>query len=388
MDGPPDALPVGRPAPVGEAEGQAPKCRDEPERYAARLMTELRTPVSADVHPDPRDRAFVVFLMFNDSYLPGALTAAYGLLQQHSRSRRVCVVTPEITPEARGILSELYDQVVEVSPIAAPDDSTAADPNQIRTGSARVKSAALTRFASLRLGPDGDLGCSYQKVVVIDADLLPLRDFDELWSLPAPAGIINEHRGHMAEIDEHGRLVVRPESLATGRWVWHDIYDPVCPHGSPIPAELTDRVAVDHSNYGVNASLVVVEPSMETYDDFMRWVSAPDIRELVHHRWPWIDQQAATLYWSGRWTNVDVSFSTLYGYPSLDLARGLHFAGVKPWSWRKKGFARRLDRFPDYRRWAEVYLDMMRSFPRLNDHTGLRRIARELEAALEAVADS
>jgi hypothetical protein len=343
----------------------------------------LDAPLHPDPPPLPHSRAFVVFLMFNDSYLPGALTAAYGLKQQHSPSRRVCVVTPEISQEARGILGELYDQVLEVDPIPAPDDPADRHSSpQTRTGSARLKSAALTRFASLRLGSDGDLGGSYSKIVVIDADLLPVRDFDDLWRIPAPAGIINEHRSHMAEIDPNGKLVVRPHSLASGKWVWHDIYDPVCPHGAPIPRELTDRVSDDHENYGVNASLVVIEPSLEVYEDFMNWASNPDIGELVRNRWPWVDQQAATLYWSGQWTNVDVSYSTLYGYPSLEVARGLHFAGVKPWSWRKKGFERRLNRFPDYRLWAEVYLEMMGEIPSLRRHRGLSRIEMELTRVL------
>ena len=96
-----------------------------------------------------------------------------------------------------------------------------------------------------------------------------------------------------------------------------------------------------------------------------------------------IDQQAATLYWSGRWTSVDPSFSTLYGYPSLELARGLHFAGIKPWSWRKKGFERRLRRFPDYRLWGTLYARMLDEVPELRRHAGLRRIEREIRTVLE-----
>lgn len=346
------------------------------------FMIKLERPVSPVPAPHPDRRAFVVFLMFNDSYLPGALTAAYGLVRQGSPSKRTCVVTPEISSEARSMLLELFDDVVEVDPIAVPSSPESVTATHVRTGSARIQGAALTRFASLRLGPDGDLGTSFERVVVIDADLLPLRDFDDLWSVPAPAGIINEHRSHMAEIDPNGKLIIRPESIASGRGIWHEVYGSICPHGAAIPSELTDRVAVDFNNYGVNASLVVIKPSIEVYRNIMTWVSQPDISDMVRNHWPWVDQQAATLYWSGEWTNVDVSFSTLYGYPSLEAARGLHFAGVKPWSWRKKGFARRLHRFPDYRLWANIYLEMLESIPRLRQHASLRRIGSELDAAL------
>jgi Glycosyl transferase family 8 len=332
---------------------------------------------AAPATPRPEHRAFVTFLMFNDSYLPGCLMAAYGLREQQSPSRCACVVTRDISAQARHALDALYDDVIEVEYIPIPTGSTRS--GETRTGSARVQEGALTRFASLRLGRDGDLGGSFEKVVLIDADVLPLRDFDTLWVLPAPAGIINERREHMVEIDRDGSLVVRPE---TSTWIWHDVYGAICPHGAPIPREITDRVAVDPGNFGVNGSLILAEPSMAGYEDFMRWVSTPEVSGYIR-RWPWIDQQAATLYWSGRWTSVDPSFSTLYGYPSLELARGLHFAGIKPWSWRKKGFERRLLKFPDYRLWGTLYAEMLDAVSELREHAGLRRIEREIRTVLE-----
>ena len=320
--------------------------------------------------------------MFNDSYLPGCLMAAYGLREQHSPSRRVCVVTRDISSHARDALDALYDAVVEVEYIPIPTETGSMRSSVTRTGSARVEEAALTRFASLRLGRDGDLGCSFEKVVLIDADVLPVRDFELLWTLPAPAGIINERREHMVEIGEDGCLVVRPESRTTSTWIWHDVYGSICPHGAPIPREITDRVGVDHENFGVNGSLLVLKPSIASYEHFMQWVSTPEINDCVR-QWRWIDQQAATLYCSGRWTSVDPSFSTLYGYPSLELARGLHFAGIKPWSWRKKGFERRLRKFPDYRLWGSLYTRMLDVVPELRQHRGLRQIEREIRTVLE-----
>jgi len=321
----------------------------------------------------------VTFLMFNDSYLPGCLMAAYGLREQQSPSRSACVVTPDISSQARNALEALYDDVLEVDYIPVPTQADSIRSSGTRTGSARVEQGALTRFASLRLGRDGDLGGSFEKVVLIDADVLPIRDFDTLWALPAPAGIINERREHMVELDQDGSLVVRPE---TSTWIWHDVYGAICPHGAPIPREITDRVAVDPRNFGVNGSLILLEPSLAGYEDFMQWVTTPEIGGYLRD-WPWIDQQAATLYWSGRWTSVDPSFSTLYGYPSLELARGLHFAGIKPWSWRKKGFERRLLKFPDYRLWGTLYAEMLDAVSELREHAGLRRVEREIRTVLE-----
>lgn len=337
--------------------------------------------VSGPVPPAHR-RAFVTFLMFNDSYLPGCLMAAYGLRRQGSRSHRVCLVTEQVSDRAREALALLYDHVLPVEEMGVPRDGDAPSVGSPRTGSARVTGAELTRFAALRLGPDGDFGTAYEKVINIDADLLPVRDFEQLWHIPAPAGIVNERREHMADIDPDGRLIPRPEALETKQWVWHEVYGDLCPPGAPIPRDITDRVAVDVENYGVNASLLVIEPSMQTYQDFLRWIAEGEVHRLARDRWPWTDQQAATLYWSGAWTSLDPSYSMFYGYPSIELARGLHYAGVKPWSWRKRGFTRRLTRFPDYTLWAHQFLEMLQELPRLRTYGGLRRLERELRDGL------
>ncbi|MDF8264138.1 glycosyltransferase [Luteipulveratus flavus] len=343
----------------------------------------MPTSISSRAERDrPGRRAFVTFLMFNDSYLPGCLMTAYGLRRQGSRSDRVCLVTEEVSDSARDALSVLYDTVLQVDKIPVPAEPGRSSPGAGRTGSARVRAAALTRFAALRLGPDGDLGCAYDTIVSLDADLLPVRDFERLWDVPAPAGIVNEHRHHMAEIDADGRLIPRRDAARTGEWVWHDVYRDVCPPGSPVPREITDRVALDPANYGINASLLVLEPSQSTFEDFMRWVGRGPVRELVCDRWAWTDQQAATLYWSGRWTSLDPRYSLFYGYPSVELGRGLHFAGVKPWSWRKKGFARRIQRFPDYALWSRQFLRLMTELPELRRLGGLRRLEQATREVL------
>jgi len=333
----------------------------------------------------PQRRAFVTFLMFNDSYLPGCLMAAYGLQRQGSRSDRVCLVTEEVSGRACEALRLVYDKVLRVDKIPIPvGEGTSSSAGAVRTGSARVQDAALTRFAALRLGSDGDFGCAYDKIVSLDADLLPMRGFEQLWDMPAPSGIVNEHRHHMADIDVDGHLVPRPDALRTGEWAWHDIYRDICPPGSLIPQSITDRVASDPTNYGVNASLLVLEPSQDTFDDFMRWIRTGSVHDLVRYHWAWTDQQAATLYWSGRWTSLDPSYSLFYGYPSIDVGRGLHFAGVKPWAWRKKGFARRVKRFPDYALWSRQFLQMMTQLPELRRVGGLRRLEDATRRALRS----
>lgn len=120
------------------------------------LMLASTPPRAVGARPDRR--AFVTFLMFNDSYLPGCLMTAYGLQLQGSRTDRVCLVTEGVSDRAREALHVVYDKVLAVDTIPAPSCRGASRSGMVRTGSARVEGAALTRFAALRLGRDGDLG--------------------------------------------------------------------------------------------------------------------------------------------------------------------------------------------------------------------------------------
>ena len=93
--------------------------------------------------------AYVTFVMMNDSYVPGALLLAYGLRRQWTEADIVCLVTPEVTADARDALAVLYDHVVEVETVCVPHK---------RSHQRRDRPFWFTRQNALRLGADGDLG--------------------------------------------------------------------------------------------------------------------------------------------------------------------------------------------------------------------------------------
>jgi alpha-N-acetylglucosamine transferase len=315
--------------------------------------------------------AFVTFLMRNDSYLPGALVLGYVLSRQDTGADRVCMVTPEITREAREALSLVFEQVVDVDSIYVP---------HVRRQERQDRPYMFTRLNALRLGADGDLGFAYDKIVLLDADVLPLRCYEGLFDVRAPAGILNERKSHFVEVDGTGSYVV-PESVWTqNKWKWHEIYDPVCPHGARIPREITDRVREDPTNLGINGSLFVLEPSMDEFRAIEADIRRPEVEALVGDRFDWPEMQYLTLRWSGQWTNVDVRYSALNGYPDLSVLYGTHFGGFKPWRVTKKS----IDcyaRYPDYQRWFGEYIELVtRAYPQLLELRRLRRLLEGIKA--------
>lgn len=312
-----------------------------------------------------RTHAFVTYIVRNDSYLPGALVLAHALRCQETTADLVCLVTGDVSRRARASLDLLFDRVVPVDPIVCPENA-----DQRRQHVSQV----LTRVNALCLGADGDLGCAYEKIVLLDADVLPLRCYDHLFLVDAPAGIVNE-RADLFKRTDRSRRYVAAGSLAHGRWAWHHHYRDV-PHGARVPREITDRVLADPSNYGINAALLVLEPSFTEYERVRSSLARGDgpAARLARFRWP--DMQFLTAFWSGRWHNVDVCFAGLSGYPDLSLLFGTHFAGPKPWSLRNRSVVERFSRFPDFRRWYAEYAELVACEPALRRVPALARLER------------
>lgn len=311
-----------------------------------------------------RKFAFATFLMLNEAFLPGALLLAYALRKQETGADLVCLVTDDITQDGVLALEAVFDYVIPVPKIFVAHK---------RRQERQDRPYLFTRFNVLRLGADGDLGFRYEKVVLLDADTLPLKNYADLFALDAPAGIPNENK----------TLVFDPSAKDRGaitKWAWHEMYDPVCPHGAPIPKEITDRVLTDFDNMGVNTSLLVVEPSFSEFEQIMDDIQRPEILSLISDKFSWPEMQYITLWWSGRWHSVDVKYCGFYGFPNLTVLNGTHYAGVKPWQFNKNAETiKRYRRYEDYQRWFGEYRAMLKEYPILKKNNRLVRLLQEID---------
>ncbi len=314
--------------------------------------------------------AFMTFVMRNDSFVPGALVFAYALRQQRTQADLVCMVTKDVTPAARSALEILFDRVVEVDEIFIPHK---------RRHERQDRPFLFTRFQALRAGADGGLGLRYEKIVLADADVLPLRCYDHLFTLEAPAGIINEDKSVCMDYDTEGKYIIPPSVAEDGTWKWHRRYESLCPHGTKIPREITDRLLTDPANMGVNSSLWVLTPSLAAYENLLAEANRPEVNARIGGAFDWPEMQFATLHWSGQWTSIDLRFSSFSGYPQLDVLCGTHFAGYKPWKFKDRGTIARFSRFPDYDLWHRQYLEMLEAHPTLRELPKLRRLESDIQ---------
>lgn len=314
--------------------------------------------------------AYVTFVMRNDSFIPGALVFAYALQKQGTKYDTVCIISDGVTEFGKKTLEEVFTHVVPVEQIYVKHN--ARHERQDRP-------FLFTRFNAFLLGRDGGLGFDYEKIILADADLLPIENYDQLFELDAPAGIINEYKDHCVEFVD-GKYII-PESVKTrGTWVWHDVYSDML-HGEKLPAYITDRVLEDYENKGVLAALWLLKPSVATFNEIMEDTLNKEITDHVaNFKWP--EMQYLTFKFSGQWTNIDLKYASFNGYPNLDVLYGTHYAGLKPWQIKNKSI-RVFGRFDDFRLWYETYLKMMNEYPKLADFRKLYRLKIFIEEMVE-----
>ncbi len=314
--------------------------------------------------------AYVTFIIRNDSFLPGALVLAYGLRAQNTPHDLIAIVSDNLSDNSVNALKVLYDHVIVLEEIYVAHTN-----RQER----QDRPFLFSRFHALRLGKDGDLGFDYDKILICDADVLPMRNYDHLFDIEAPAGIINEKKEYCMEYSD-GKYIIPKNAKTSGQWNWHAIYKDY-PFGARIPKEITDRVNTDNYNMGVNASLYLFEPSMELFNDILNDTQTKETVEKIGH-YPWPEMQYITQKLSGKWHNMDLRYSSFNGYPMIDVLYGIHYAGLKPWKMRHRSI-KNFARFEDYRLWYAVYQIMMEAYPSLKESHKAQRLNNQISEMLK-----
>lgn len=292
--------------------------------------------------------AYCTFLIEDDRYLPGILTFAYALRKQKINADIFCVVTDEIPDETIRYIGCLYDFVfcVEQSRIRNRNRKKRRDREKLF-----VRFSVLDMIQKYRL--------DYEKVIICDSDLLPLRNFSDLCRYPAPSGILNERKENVIGFDENNC------------WSWYGIYQDIPPKAL-IPKEITDRVRTDITNLGVNSAIYVFEKDTLSYREIEEDLRDEGMRELIS-AFPWPDMQYMTCKLSGKWHNLDIRYASFNSFPDLHSIYGTHYAGMKPWDTGNRSY-RHYCGHEDYKLWICVYLNMMREKAVLGKSKRLKKL--------------
>lgn len=270
------------------------------------LEPRVFTRVPSDLAPD--NYAHITLLMGGDGYLPGCLAVGAALRWHvHTGAALICLVDDSVPAGAREMLGQVYDRVLLVSRLRAHDSSY---PSELLSAAYRDLYTKLHIF-------DAEL-LPYDRVSFVDADLLPIRCFDHLFTLPAPAAVIES---------------VDPTSQYAYVHHMHGVR-----HGEPVPPAILEVTSDDDVTGGINGGLLLVKPDRARFEDMVARIQqpmsewGPRHRELYDRgiRYGFAEQHFLQVEFQDAWTAIDPRFNSMR--TDLPHSFGVHWTiGRKPW---------------------------------------------------------
>lgn len=256
----------------------------------------------------PERYAHTTLLMRGEAYLPGCLVVGAALRWHvQTRAALVCLVDDSVSGWARDSLARVYDRVLLVPRLRAHDSGF---PSEVLSDAYRDMYTKLHIF---------DAGLfPYERVTFIDADLLPIRRFDHLFTLAAPAAVI--------------------ESVApTSQYAWVRHMRGVR-HGRPVPPAVLELTSNQDVTGGINSGLLVVQPDRARFEDMVARIQrpmphwGPRHRQLYERgiRYGFPEQHFLQVEFQDAWTAIDPRFNSMR--TDLPHSFGVHWTiGRKPW---------------------------------------------------------
>jgi lipopolysaccharide biosynthesis glycosyltransferase len=205
--------------------------------------------------------AWVTLVMLGDAYVPGALVLAQSLAELNTKFDTVCMVTPDVSSGAREALAVLFTSVVEVPYLTCSPLPPFPSMKQRRMYQRWIQHS-FTRFNCLspRLVP------GYDKVVLLDCDMVFIKNCDHLFSIPAPAMTFSSAWAKPYCMDGSG-MPNHYLDAKTGSEL---------SHGEPVPHASIEKGLVD--GFVGRASLVLFEPSERVYATITDILSAQGVK--------------------------------------------------------------------------------------------------------------
>ena len=264
------------------------------------------TRVPPDLAPDRY--AYTTLLIGGDAYLPGCVVVGAALRWHvQTPAALVCLVDDSIPSETRDVLGRIYDRVAAVPRLRAHDSGYP---------SALLSDAYRDMYTKLHIF-DGEL-FPYERLCFVDADLLPIRCFDHLFTMASPAAVIES---------------VDPTSQYAYVHHMHGVR-----HGGPVPPAILEVTSDDDVTGGINGGLLVVKPDRACFEDMVARIQrpmpewGPRHRQLYERgiRYGFPEQHFLQVEFQDAWTAIDPRFNSMR--TDVPHSFGVHWTiGRKPW---------------------------------------------------------
>lgn len=234
--------------------------------------------------------AYVALLMGNSAYFLGALVLGYSLRTVETQYDIVIMVTPDVPQKQKEILSEFF-KIIDI-------DFLTIDKSLIKDYENNRFKDVFTKLQCLTL-------TKYEKIIMIDIDMLVIKNMDHLFNLNPPAASLRR-------------------------------YD--LKHGKHIPENLI--VKNNKLIGGINAGLMLLKPDLNEYQDIVKDLLNPN-SNMTGFKNP--EQDYLSYRYSKQWTNISFKYNFQFGltdrakkFETNDIYN-LHYSSrLKPWRILKK----------------------------------------------------
>jgi len=259
-------------------------------------------------------RAYVT-LLTKTSYLPGALVLDYGLRAVHSKYPLVVMATPALPENVKDVLKKRGILIREVDPLK-PEEGT------------HVLAAHDERFADTWTKLRGFELDEYERIVLLDSDMIIRRNMDELMEMDLPQGQIAAV--HVCACNPRKLDHYPPD------WIPANCAHTAVAHPTDPPPRAVEGTPRPYTQ--LNSGTVVLNPSTELAEAIVHFLKT-DAR-IPGFTFP--DQDLLTIFFRGKWTPLSWFYNALktlrYIHPDMwsdDEVRCLHYIlPDKPWQSR------------------------------------------------------
>jgi len=255
---------------------------------------------------DEQKKAWVV-LLTRSNYLAATILLHYSLQRLKSKYPLYVLVTPTLPQSSKQALKDAGCPLIEVD-VLRP---------QVEV------SVVAERFADTwdKLRAFGLEG--FDRVVMLDADMLIMQNMDELFEMELPRDWIAANHACSC-------------NWSRDKWALDDWRPWNCPWThAQITGELTPSYNSKPTHALLNSGMVVLHPSPKLLDEMIEYLHTSPLVKTFSFP----DQDFLTNYYQGKWKNVGWTYNAIktarYWHPKLwrdAEVRNLHYIVAKPWT--------------------------------------------------------
>jgi len=231
--------------------------------------------------------AYVTVLYGNNIYITGAIVLGYSLMKTKTQYDRVILVTPDVSVESREILKTFYTDIIQI-------DYVSVNPN-IFSVKDTIYRDVFTKLYVLSLE-------QYDKILLLDLDMIVAKNIDHLFRLEAPAACIKHY---------------------------------YVPYGQKIPSDLI--CDGDKLVGSINAGLILLKPDLSEWNDIQTDIQTN--KKMQTYKFP--EQEYISLRYCKNWTSITFNYNFQFGltrrvkkyrYKPENIYVIHYSSSYKPWS--------------------------------------------------------